>query len=492
VRLIGVLSVGLILAACPSGWRRLEKPPRSVLWVSSGAELDFADLASLEAVGVGELFVEAAGLDWPTSRPRLEPLLTLELPRRTGVTLVVAGTWPAAELHPRATAKALAEGLTTLAAAAQARGLEPLGFHFDVDAGGSLDSYASTLSALQSELAGPLFLSATVPRGWLGDPGLDRLAGAVDFLVAFVYGQRPGELEEPTAWDLLQVEADLKRLAELGRDYLVAVVTVGRAVHLGGRGQVLAETTRLPLRDLVRRPELELASGFTLQGIDRLVYTFQAKAPLRLGDWQLRRGEAVRVAGLAGYHVEEAQRRVSALALDGNLGFAYYRLGSREEPLALSTERLLAALATDSATAAAPEVRLLEEEASSTGLLFQVVLDNRSSEPTEVIPLSANYVELQAEGGTFGSVEPGQFLRWELLRANPRGELERSYREATVLRLYAPFLDGGESLASGRVEVIGRGATPTVGIGGAFVVPGGRRVPVVAAPPPPEPTPPTP
>lgn len=483
--LAAVLLLAGSLAACPGGWRRLEKPPRSVLWVGTAASMDFADLASLEAVGVGELFVEAARLDWSGPAPRLESLLTLSLPRRTGVTLVVAGSWPQGEVPAVPVAKALGREMARLADAAQAQGLEPLGFHFDVDASGRLASYAGTLSALQSELPGQPFLSATVARAWLDDPDLAAVADAVDFLVAFVYGQRPGEREDKRAWDLDQVEATLARLEELDKDYLAAVVTVARAFHLGGRGEILDETTRLPLRDLARRAELELSHGFTLEGIDRLVYTFQVKAPMRAGEWTLRRGEAVRVAGLSGYHVEEAQRRVGALALDHFLGFAYYRLGSAEEPLVLSIERLHAALAADLATAAEPRVLLTEQGSRGARLRVTVGLENGSAEPTDVIPLGSNFVELRAEGGVFTLVEPGQFPRWELLRPGEGGKLERTYREATVLRLYMPFLDGHESLASGVVEVTGMGGAPTLAVGGAFVVPGGSTVEVVAAPPPP-------
>jgi hypothetical protein len=487
-RLVSLLLLAGLVVGCPGGWRRLEKAPRSMLWVGTGAEMDFADLASLEAVGVGELFVEAARLSWPGGRPHLEQLFSLELPRRTGVTLVVAGSWPTGDVQAAPIADALAGELAGLAAAAQGRGLEALGFHLDVDAGGRLASYAEALSELQSELPGPLLLSATVARPWLDDPDLPRLAKAVDFFVAFGYGQRPGEREDKRAWDLAQVEASLRRLEELDRDYLLAVVTVGRALHLGGRGEILAETTRLALADLARRPEqLELTHGFTLEGIDRLVYTFQAKEHVAVGGWNVHRGEAVRVSGLSGYHVEEAQRYIGALDLGHRLGYAYYRLGGPDEPLALSIDRLVAALATDTATAAEPQARLVEQAGAAGRLRFLVSLANASDEPTDVIPLGGNYVELRADGGTFGAVEPGQFLRWELLRPDARGELQRTYREASILRLYVPFLDGHESVASGPIEVIAGGGTPTIAIGGGFVVPGGKTVPVVEAPAPPEP-----
>lgn len=463
----------LALAACSSPGDRLEKPRRSALWVPAGAEVGAAELAQLERAGIGELFVEAGRLSWEGGTPRLEEEDLFTLPRRTGVTLVVQGSWPAGDLDPEAAAPALAAALAAARPRAEARGLVPLGFHLDLAAGEALESYGATLAALQEHLEKPLYLSATLERAWLGRPGVEEVAEAVDFLVPFVYGQRPGHPEEEGAWDLERVEARLHRLGDLGRDYLAGVVTVGLLQHLGEDGRPKAETTRAHLGELVRHPGLELVHGFLLEGVDHQVYRFQARGAVRVGGWTLAKRESVRVSALASYHVEELQRHLGALGLEHHLGEIYYRLAAPEEGLSLTLANLLNALSPEAATAA-PRVELARAGQEAV----RVAVVNASSEPTDVALLGSNFVELRlTQGGSFGRVEPGGFARYELLRPRADGELERSFRGATVLRLYAPFLAPGQRLESGRVEVVGGGSV--LAAGGEFMVPGGRTVEVV-------------
>lgn len=472
----------LAALACSPARQRLDKPHRSALWVGAGGAVTLAELGSLERVGVSELFVDAASLAWDGRTPRLEPRPLFSLPRRTGVTLVVRGVWPDGELDPAATATALAAEVASLLPQAEAQGLVPLGVHFDVAAGRTLASYGAVLSALQGELERDLFLSASMAREWIGVPGSAEVAGAVDFLVAFLYGQRPGESDHNASWDLQKVEANLDRLEELGRDYMLGVVTLGRAVHLGSGGEPLAETTRLSLGELARRPELELTYGFTLEGIDRLVYRFRVDEPVRAGEWSLPPGHSVRVTRLASAHVEELQRRLGVLRLDHLLGIAYYRLPAAGERLSLSLANLRAALAPEVAVAA-PQIALQLLEEGRRRRRYRVVVANTNDEPTDIVLLGNNYAEVRVEGGSFGRVEPGGFHRWELLRPDRRGEMVRAFRNAPVLRLYLPFLDGSEEVASGPVEIVAAGDDePVVSVGGSFVVPGGVTVEAVPAP----------
>ncbi len=456
----------LCASSCSGRHGRQEKPARSVLWVTRGGTLEFADLAGLEQRGVGELLVEAGRLSWQGATPRIEPVATLTMPRRTGVTLVVTGTWPQDELDAAEAAESLAAELEKVAGPGRQANLEALGFHFDVGARRSLASYGATLEALRAKLDPPAFVSATVERSWLAEPGLPELARSVDFVVPFLYGQRPGEPEDAAAWDLRRVEANLRRMEELGGKYLMGVVTLARAVEIGGRG---AETTRFSLPALVRNPALELAMGFSLEGIDRSLYQFKAREATSIGPLQLKRGAGLRVMGLASHHLEELQRHLGALDLERMLGTAYYRLAAPEEEMSLSLANLDRALAPEPAEAE-PRLRLL----AAGNRRYTVEVENASDERSDVMLLAGNYVELRVTGGTFGRAEPGDFHRWELLEERD-GELVRSFRRATVLRFYAPILDGGETLRSGVIEVSGG----TVSGSGAFVVPGGRTVAVV-------------
>lgn len=137
--------------------------------------------------------------------------------------------------------------------------------------------------------------------------------------------------------------------------------------------------------------------------------------------------------------------------------------------MSLSLANLELALAPEPALAA-PHLRLLP----AGNRRYTVEVENQSSERSDVMVLAGNYVELRVAGGTFLRADPGAFLRWELLEERG-GELVRSFRRATVLRLYAPILDGGETLASGSIEVSGG----TVTASGSFVVPGGKAVAAV-------------
>jgi len=477
-----LLPLLLLVAGCSPSGKRLRKAERSVLWVAAGTAIEFGDLAVLDQVGLGELFIEAGRLSWEGAVPRIEELPLPTMPRRTGVTLVIRGSWPQGELDAPAVAGALADHLAGLENRARAHGLVAVGFHFDVDASADLASYASGLSALQGELAEPLYLSASIARTWLGAPALREVAKAVDFLVAFFYGQRPGEQDVDEAWDLLEVEANLRRLEELDRDYLVAVVTLGRTLLLDGQ-HVVEETTAFGLGELVRNPNLELGIGFSLEGVNRLVYTFTARAPTRVGTWQLHRGQAVRAVGLSGYHLEEFDRRVSALPLKHYLGNAYYRLALAGEDFSLSLENLINVRAPGAAIAA-PQVRLEELGGSRGRRLVRVILENANDERTDVLPLGRyNYVEIRVEGASIGRrIEPGDFHRYDILAPNARGELERAFRNVPIVHLYAPILEGHERLASGPVEILLESAEPRIFLGGKFVVPGGGFAEVVPAP----------
>ncbi len=467
-----VLAAALALH-CGGKGQRLAKPAHSVLWVTSGTEPTFAELTNIEPFGIKETFLEAGRLSWQGTAPSVAPLPLPSLTNRRSVTLVLRGVWASGELDAAATARALARSFDAMAGAARAKNLDAVGLHLDVDAGESLRSLAATAAELRKQLDPKMYLSATLGRRALASEVAGELARAVDFLVAFLYGRRPGESDDKAAWDLEKVEAGMKRLEELDRPYLLGVVTVGRAFHLDRAGQVLAETTRLRLSDLAHNEALELASGFSLEGIDRVVYTFRARLPTRVGDWRVEPQQAVRVVGLTTHYIEELDRRLAALGLDHFLGTAYYRYVAPEEGLSMSLANLAQAR---SAEAPPIGLKVYREALGGTAARprFRVVVENPGDDRTDILFLGNNFVEVEVSGGSIAKVEPGAFRRYELLRRSEEGELVRDFREARLLRLFTPMLDRRDRRESGAIEVMGKGGTPTISIRASFVVPGGE------------------
>lgn len=466
-----VLALGLLAAGCGADREGPVKPRRSAIWVAAGSQATPGELNRLAQVGVEEPFVEAADLVWRGGVPELEGQPRAPAARRTGVTLVIRGVWPPSELPADDTVRTLAEALRELARDAERSSLVPLGFHFDMEAPAGLAAYADVLAALRGELDTRLFLSASVERRWLGREDLSRLAGAVDFLVAFLYGQRPGEPDEPQAWDLTEVTAGVERMEELGADYMLGVVTVGRAELLDRRDGLQEVTTGLSLGDLGRESALELGGGFSLEGADRQLHRFTAVSPVRVGDWRLGTGEVVRVVRLAPRHLEDLRQRVEPLEPRHLLGYLYYRLPLADEQLSLSVESLADTLASEGVLEP-PRVTLTPQGRSGGRWRFTIAAENPADEPTEVARLlEYNYVELRARGGTIGRVDPGGFRRWELLEDRRGGDPVPAFRSANMVRLYTPILDGGERVETGVVEVVAAGGgEPEVTAGGRFLL----------------------
>ncbi len=450
-------AAGLVLwmaafLACSGGGKSLEKSPGSALFVESGTTLPAAALEALQGAGVEELFVAAGRLAGSAAAPVIE---VGELPtssRRASATLVIQGTWSGTEDQAEAAGQALAASVSQLSVRAREAGWVPLGLHFDVGAAGGLESWARVLAELRQTMDRTLFLSARLHRSELQLASAADLAKAVDFLVVPLYGQRPGERLDKAAWDLIQVEAGLKRLEELDCDYLVEVDTVGRVTHNAGGSR--QETTVGSLSDLVHSPLLELRRGFTLESIDARTFSFVVGQPGRLLGWPLRPGEGLEMIRLGSHNVEEYRRRAGTLELSHRLGDLFYRWAEAQEGFSLSVDNLVGALAAEPAQA---DLHLSVESLGKRGRKrrYRVMVENRGSVPTDVAVLSSNFVEVKARGGLIGRVDAGEFARWELLRRGRQGKLVRSYRKATVLRLHATYLGPFERMESGVIEVEG-------------------------------------
>jgi hypothetical protein len=471
-----LLALTLSLGGCQLlGPRRPEKAPGSALWLGeSTPPPQPAQLARFQAVGVEELFVEAAVTRWDEGPVRLEAKPIGRTTRARATSLVIRGEWPATASDAELLADTLAAELQRLRGQTEAAGWLPVGFHFDLKASpAGLESYGETLNLLRRRVDSSLFLSATFDRRWLRQEKGRRFAKTADFLVCFLYGQRPGEEEEAETWDFQSVEKDLQQLEDLGRPYLVGVVTIGTVSWLDGRGVSQGLTTKASLGELLLSPAFKPKHGFTLEGLDRQVFVLEARRPSRLGDWRVRPGDEVRVVRLATPHLASFRRRIQAHELPHRLGEVVYRVPRAGENLSLTIPNLLTGLASK---AARPDLRVLVEplRISRYHWRLRIRLRNASPEPTDFSQISGNYLDLRLEGGNFGRVDPGGFYRYELFREGPDGRPVLTLRSPDGLRLYRPFLDGGDEVASGTIEVRLSSRSAKLVLGGSFFVPNGE------------------
>ena len=471
-------ALALLLAACFGSWGRPERPQGDAAWVSDPAALDGLDVAALQAGGLKELFVETGTLDWDGAVPHVavEHLQTVGGPIR--VTLVVKGSWGPTLGESKTAGGRLADEIKRLVLAAQARGLSPVGVHLDLEAAGNLTSYAQGLRAVRGELQKTLLLSTSIRRSWLADEAVGKVARAVDYCVVFVYGQRPGEDDDPSAWDLQEVGKTLRAAEALKGPYVAGVITLGSATHQGVRGESLEWTSTLGLGDLVRNPRLKMQGGFTLEGLDRSVYGFRAEAPTTVGDWQLTRGQGVRVVGTGPNYLQGLRKRIAEIATPRHRGDVYFRLPLATERLTPSAAQLMDALGPGTAS---PDLALSVElvERNSQHWVFKILLENRNDEHSDIALLDNNFVEASARGGVLGDVQPGAYPRFELLRQGSDAVDMAALRAPERVRLYLPVLEGKGIYASGPIELRLKERSAELTLSASFLLPDGR---VVTAP----------
>ncbi len=467
------LVAGLLVAGC-FGDSRPERGAGSALWLApESAPADALRLARLEALGIKNLFIAAARLEWSGTTPRLERRALVAPARRLPATLVVSGEWSAGEVDPEATAERLAGEIATLEAQAERTGLLVVGIHFDLRLPRRLEDYARALEKLRRRLDGRLLISIDLDRRGLDRQGIGELAKAADFVVCFLYGQRPAEVEDPQAWDLRSVEANVRKLESLGAEYLLGAAVVGAAQWLGPAGRIKESSSAPSLRSLVDNRSLELVPGFSLQGIDRQVFEFTARAPLVVGSWRLAKGDRIRVVKTATPILEELLRRAGAWAAPHRLGELFHRAPGQGEGMALELRSLEAALSPEPA---APRLELeVQRTLRSEGAWrIRVRLINRGAEPTDLAFFDSNFVELRVGAGRIGDVELGAFHRYELLHDGREKGTMRALRDADTARLYAPMVEGGEVVESGEIEIVLRGEATSLTLSASFLLPEGR------------------
>ena len=472
-----VLIAGLAgLAGGCLGGARPEKAGGSALWLTrDSGELTAAAQNRLAALGLKEIYLDAAELDW-SGTVHLRRIKAPAIPRRTPTTLVVSGLWLPGDRPPEAMATALRSELSALRIEAEQVGLLVTGFHFAVEPGESAESLGRTLARLRASLGSNTFLSASLGRKALEGPGAQAIADGVDFVVSLLYGQRPGEAEDPTAWDLEAVEENFRRLEALERPYFAGAVTLGTATWRGRDGRSKGFSTMLSLGELIGARNLELRPGFSLLGIDRQVWEFVARGPARAGEWNLPPGDSIRVVRSATPFMEEFRRRVGAWESTHRLGEVFYRLPREGERLSLSVDNLVDVLAP---SAAAPVLDLTLERvaASDRRWLVRVNLANRSSESTDLAYFDSNFVQLEVEGATIGEVERGQFQRFELLADGAKGTM-KAFREANMLRLFLPLVEEHSEALSGTIELKLSRRNPGATISANFLLADGRTLEV--------------
>ncbi len=476
-RTLPLIACALLLGACPDAWRPPEKAPGSALWMGNKAEpLASRDQALLTEAGVGEVYLTVARLEPGAPSGPLVRLEMADPPGSMPVTLALNGDWTGSE-DVEALAGEVTAAIRDLRFEVESRGGVPAGLHFDLGSVESFESYAEFLGILRQELDRNLFLSTSLKRSWIERPGVEEVVGAVDFVVAFLYGQRVNEAEDGKAWDYIELEIQLQKLEQLGVPYMIGVIGLGTATHLSESGSVRARTTRMSLQEIVWNRSLRLRPGFSLEGVNRRVYAVTAEKSTRAGKWQLSKGEGIRVVRAATSDIEELTRLVDAWGVPNHLGQVYYRLPSAEEKLSLTFENLLNAL---DATPAAPELELdvSLQRRTGRGWLVRLSIQNHNGEITELSLLDSNYVQARAVGGEFSSrIKAGDFYRYELYRTREGAEPERNIRNPDLLRFHLPILEGRQQLTSGDVEIKVRG-TPVLEVEGRFLLPNGKTVTV--------------
>jgi hypothetical protein len=491
-RILLALAVAAVVAGC---WGDDEEGRRagSAVWVDGASEpLTIASYSRLESAGVTELYVEAATVEWQGDRAQVTPSPLAGAPGKPRAMLVVRGAWPLAIGDAQEAARSLVGGLEAQRRAAEEAGWAVAGWHLDF-AGLPPERLPK---ALRSTLDPRLLLAATVPGSSLSDDSLEDLLDAADFVAAFLYGVREGERDRPEAWDFRRVRAQVSELEEREEPYLVGVVMRGSATLIQD-GQAVSELPGVSLATLAWNRGLRLRHGFSLEGIDRQVYEFGAYGPARVGEARLTTGDSVRVVTTSTAHLQELRRQLDEWKPRFRLGELYYKLPGEGDVLSLRADNVAHA-ASSERLLPRPKITIFTLGESANRVVVRLRLENDSPEASDLGQVDSNFVEVRAVGGNFGSVAPGRFLRYDTLAPDGRGELRRTIRNPTVLRLYAPVLGPRATLDSGPLELRGSGGgkVEDLLVTASFLAPygGSAEMPVrswleLAPPPTPTPTP---
>lgn len=461
-----------------SSTRVPERKEGHAFWVDPRVAVPTGEeLVRLEEAGIGEVFLEAGRLNLGPRNAELEAFPIPRFPRRLPAMLVLTADWPSERVDAKVLGEAIANRLQQVRLAVETSvGVLAQGWHLEIHAATHrLQELGEVLHYLRRELDPDLRLSLGVRREWLSAEMLDRAVKAADFLVAIVYGQRPGEPESAAAWDLQEVERNAAKVAALGRPFLLGAAVTGTAYRLSARGDRVAETQELDLKSLVTDPRFALKPGFSLEGVDRQVYEFSVRQGATIGAWTLSPGESVRVVKTATPLVEEWLRQLGVWNLSGQLGVLFFRYPGANERLALGAPQWLAALDPETASPK-PQVEVELLEASARVWKVRVRLRNLSDEPSDLSLIDYNYVRLRLDGALVGDVDPGGFYRYSIAFGGTEFGTGRAMRQPDLLVLYQPLLEARASYETGPIELRLKRAVPRILTSGEFLAADGRTV----------------
>lgn len=467
-----LIVLGLALTA---GCRAVDPPsppPASALWVAPGGAIDLEAQTHLVRAGVRELAVEAGELRWRGAAPQVSLTPWPRLPPAARATLVLREVDDPAEAPGGEAGARLRDEWLRLTKAAQGRGLVVEGLLLEPPPRTEFRALAERLRSWRRALPRTARLGVVVFRDRVADPDLRRVAGAVDYLAAFLYGVRPAAVDVPEAWDLAEVERQVRALESLEVPYLLGLSTVGWATHRRLDGSEVSHRTVAALAPLLAEPALERVPGMSLSAIDRQLYELRAERAVTVDGWRLAASDRLRVSRLSTPLVEEFLRRRGAWGARFDRGLLFWRSPLPGERFALPPSSLAAALDSQPAT---PRLELALERLSADRREWRlrVRLANLNDETSDVAEIDNNYVELRAAGARFVDADPGGFRRLELRRGAERNTV-RAMREADGLRLGLPILEGRAEVMSGPVVVRLLSLEPAIEIGASFLLADGR------------------
>ena len=155
--------------------------------------------------------------------------------------------------------------------------------------------------------------------------------------------------------------------------------------------------------------------------------------------YRLQPGNEYLLSRPTALHLIELKRTIEQQGSSSLLGLVFAGIRAPDAALAVPLAELVSIIE-DSYEPRPPVVRLEVSEGT-----FTVVLEN-GNVPSTVATRENNYVEILISGGSFGRVDLGSFDRMGL----PKGTGGR------VARLFFRFVDSGQSVRSGSIELRGQ------------------------------------
>lgn len=441
---LGLVCIVGVLGGC-GGSSEISRTPTSAAMVAEGFKVDRAVAGRLSSLGVGELFVPAGSFD---AQGAFTPSRWPELPTGQRVALWVQVQPPAAK--PEAVADQVAGILRSRILEAQSFGWTPGGVVLDLarQAPGVADLGAAFVGRARKQLGESGWVGVAVPRDAGG--AWSEVAKAAQLVVWDAYGQAAGEKVDNSAWDLLSVSPRFGPIASWGRPVMARVRTLA-SIERGGSGE---STTEITLGALARDRRLRLQEGFALSGVDRVSYEWRSEDRLRIGSWDLVRGERLFFRGPRLASLEELSRDLKPRPEFA--GFVFDRIPQPTEAASMPIDSYGRILGSAGSTGSAAEGRLALEltgvRNGRTGTV-RIKLNNPTSFSSEIAMMGVNYVEIEVDGGFFGDVDAGFFYRYEYLRRGETRPSMAALRRPERIRFYLPLLEAGESFGSGPIEV---------------------------------------